>query len=146
MKQSTYNDTFQCAVFSRYCDCFANGEFCSNCNCNNCSNNIEHEQERSKAIKVGDISFHFYTTNLRAHQADRLSNQRGLVASPIEFTVELLVFKMTSKTTPCCEPIARRRNFKNTLTWFFITASKIITNSWAKLKRNTFLFSVFIQW
>ena len=35
-----------------YCDCFANGEFCSNCNCNNCSNNIEHEQERSKAIKA----------------------------------------------------------------------------------------------
>lgn len=35
-----------------YCDCFANGEFCSNCNCNNCSNNIEHESERSKAIKA----------------------------------------------------------------------------------------------
>lgn len=36
----------------RYCDCFANGEFCSNCNCVNCSNNMEHEKERSKAIKV----------------------------------------------------------------------------------------------
>lgn len=35
-----------------YCDCFANGEFCSNCNCNNCSNNIDHEQERSKAIRA----------------------------------------------------------------------------------------------
>lgn len=35
-----------------YCDCFANGEFCSNCNCNNCSNNIEHESDRSKAIKA----------------------------------------------------------------------------------------------
>lgn len=36
----------------RYCDCFANGEFCNNCNCNNCFNNLEHETERLKAIKV----------------------------------------------------------------------------------------------
>ncbi|XP_054614085.1 protein lin-54 homolog isoform X2 [Dunckerocampus dactyliophorus] len=35
-----------------YCDCFANGEFCNNCNCNNCFNNLEHEAERSKAIKT----------------------------------------------------------------------------------------------
>ncbi|XP_070591884.1 tesmin isoform X2 [Erythrolamprus reginae] len=35
-----------------YCDCFANGEFCSNCNCNNCYNNPEHEIERFKAIKA----------------------------------------------------------------------------------------------
>ncbi|XP_072770278.1 protein lin-54 homolog isoform X2 [Nerophis lumbriciformis] len=35
-----------------YCDCFANGEFCNNCNCNNCFNNLEHESERSKAIKT----------------------------------------------------------------------------------------------
>ncbi|XP_027710432.1 protein lin-54 homolog isoform X1 [Vombatus ursinus] len=35
-----------------YCDCFANGEFCNNCNCNNCFNNLEHENERQKAIKA----------------------------------------------------------------------------------------------
>ncbi|KAJ7987015.1 hypothetical protein DPEC_G00334380 [Dallia pectoralis] len=35
-----------------YCDCFANGEFCQNCNCTNCSNNLEHETERAKAIKA----------------------------------------------------------------------------------------------
>ncbi|KAK3735218.1 hypothetical protein QZH41_010028, partial [Actinostola sp. cb2023] len=35
-----------------YCDCFAQGEFCHNCNCINCSNNMEHEKERSKAIKA----------------------------------------------------------------------------------------------
>ncbi|XP_012675191.1 protein lin-54 homolog isoform X2 [Clupea harengus] len=35
-----------------YCDCFANGEFCSNCNCTNCFNNLEHESERLKAIKA----------------------------------------------------------------------------------------------
>ncbi|XP_071953403.1 protein lin-54 homolog [Antedon mediterranea] len=34
-----------------YCDCFANGEFCSNCNCNNCLNNLDHEDERSRAIR-----------------------------------------------------------------------------------------------
>ena len=36
---------------SRYCDCFANGEFCNNCNCNNCFNNLAHEKQRQKAIK-----------------------------------------------------------------------------------------------
>ncbi|XP_075693441.1 tesmin-like isoform X2 [Rhinoderma darwinii] len=35
-----------------YCECFANGEFCSNCNCNNCYNNVYHEFERCKAIKA----------------------------------------------------------------------------------------------
>ncbi|XP_071445311.1 protein lin-54 homolog [Hetaerina americana] len=35
-----------------YCECFANGEFCNNCKCLNCSNNLEHEEERQKAIKL----------------------------------------------------------------------------------------------
>ncbi|XP_069832791.1 protein lin-54 homolog [Dendropsophus ebraccatus] len=35
-----------------YCDCFANGEFCNNCNCTNCYNNLEHENDRQKAIKA----------------------------------------------------------------------------------------------
>ncbi|XP_069699599.1 protein lin-54 homolog [Periplaneta americana] len=34
-----------------YCDCFANGEFCHMCNCNNCFNNLEHEEDRQRAIK-----------------------------------------------------------------------------------------------
>lgn len=34
-----------------YCDCFANGEFCYQCNCNSCSNNMEHEEERAQAIR-----------------------------------------------------------------------------------------------
>lgn len=34
-----------------YCECFANGEFCFQCNCNNCYNNIEHEEERQLSIK-----------------------------------------------------------------------------------------------
>ncbi|RWS14525.1 protein lin-54-like protein [Dinothrombium tinctorium] len=34
-----------------YCDCFANGEFCHSCNCINCANNLDHEEDRQKAIK-----------------------------------------------------------------------------------------------
>lgn len=34
-----------------YCDCFANGEFCSSCNCISCHNNLDHEEERQKAIR-----------------------------------------------------------------------------------------------
>lgn len=41
-----------CIFCFRYCDCFANGEFCNNCNCTNCYNNLEHENDRQKAIKV----------------------------------------------------------------------------------------------
>lgn len=35
-----------------YCDCFANGEFCSNCNCNSCCNNLANEEIRQKAIRL----------------------------------------------------------------------------------------------
>ena len=34
-----------------YCECFANGHFCNDCNCINCRNNIEYDSDRSKAIK-----------------------------------------------------------------------------------------------
>lgn len=33
-----------------YCDCFANGEFCSGCNCTNCFNSLSKEKERQQAI------------------------------------------------------------------------------------------------
>mgnify|MGYP001810957496 CR=1 FL=1 len=35
-----------------YCDCFAMGSFCHDCNCINCFNTLEHEDERNKAIKM----------------------------------------------------------------------------------------------
>ncbi|XP_019668367.2 tesmin isoform X8 [Felis catus] len=35
-----------------YCDCFASGDFCHNCNCNNCRNNLHHEVQRFKAMKA----------------------------------------------------------------------------------------------
>uniref|UniRef100_A0A1B0CCS5 CRC domain-containing protein n=1 Tax=Lutzomyia longipalpis TaxID=7200 RepID=A0A1B0CCS5_LUTLO len=35
-----------------YCECFANGEFCKNCNCKECYNSLEHEDERQKAIRL----------------------------------------------------------------------------------------------
>lgn len=44
----------------RYCDCFANGEFCNNCNCTNCYNNLDHENDRQKAIKVRSLFFFFF--------------------------------------------------------------------------------------
>ncbi|XP_075235192.1 myb-interacting protein 120 isoform X2 [Lycorma delicatula] len=34
-----------------YCDCFANGEFCYLCNCVSCFNNLDHEEDRQRAIK-----------------------------------------------------------------------------------------------
>lgn len=34
-----------------YCECFANGEFCRDCNCKDCHNNMGYENERSRAIK-----------------------------------------------------------------------------------------------
>ena len=35
-----------------YCDCFASGEFCNNCNCTNCFNSLDHEEERQRAIRA----------------------------------------------------------------------------------------------
>ncbi|XP_043205761.1 protein lin-54 homolog isoform X1 [Amphibalanus amphitrite] len=35
-----------------YCDCFASGEFCNNCNCTNCFNSLDREEERQRAIRA----------------------------------------------------------------------------------------------
>ncbi|KAG7462358.1 hypothetical protein JOB18_045025 [Solea senegalensis] len=35
-----------------YCECFAGGVMCSNCNCFNCHNNEKHEMERQRATKL----------------------------------------------------------------------------------------------
>ncbi|KQS62727.1 protein lin-54 homolog isoform X2 [Drosophila erecta] len=34
-----------------YCDCFANGEFCQDCTCKDCFNNMDYEVERERAIR-----------------------------------------------------------------------------------------------
>ncbi|XP_047452805.1 spexin prohormone 2 [Mugil cephalus] len=34
-----------------YCECFASGAMCINCDCSNCHNNSEHQIKRHKAIK-----------------------------------------------------------------------------------------------
>ncbi|KAF7255233.1 hypothetical protein EG68_08385 [Paragonimus skrjabini miyazakii] len=34
-----------------YCECFARGIACDNCNCSNCMNNVIHEEARRRAIK-----------------------------------------------------------------------------------------------
>ncbi len=36
----------------RYCECFASGEYCDNCNCQSCCNNIENAAERNAAIET----------------------------------------------------------------------------------------------
>ncbi|KAK9517255.1 hypothetical protein VZT92_025140 [Zoarces viviparus] len=35
-----------------YCECFANGMMCSNCDCSNCHNNAEHEVKRHEAVQL----------------------------------------------------------------------------------------------
>ena len=35
-----------------YCDCFASGEYCSNCNCNCCYNNKDREAFRKEAVRI----------------------------------------------------------------------------------------------
>lgn len=36
-----------------YCDCFANGEFCRDgCNCHHCKNNMDHAEDRARAVKI----------------------------------------------------------------------------------------------
>ncbi|VDL61819.1 unnamed protein product [Hymenolepis diminuta] len=35
-----------------YCECFAQGQLCQNCNCNHCMNNLAYEEERGRAIKM----------------------------------------------------------------------------------------------
>ena len=34
-----------------YCECFANSEFCNECNCKDCFNNPDHDETRQKAIR-----------------------------------------------------------------------------------------------
>ena len=35
-----------------YCECFASGRYCDNCNCVNCCNNKESEQVRQAAVEA----------------------------------------------------------------------------------------------
>ncbi|KAG8012273.1 Tesmin, partial [Nibea albiflora] len=39
-------------ISDTYCECFANGVMCNNCDCSNCHNNTEHEMKRHNAIKA----------------------------------------------------------------------------------------------
>jgi len=52
---STANRTCNCKrsnCLKLYCDCFANGEYCKNCNCTSCYNNPDNETLRSSAIRT----------------------------------------------------------------------------------------------
>jgi hypothetical protein len=37
---------------NRYCECFATGSYCDNCNCKGCCNNAQHEKRRKDAIEA----------------------------------------------------------------------------------------------
>ncbi|XP_053387200.1 protein lin-54 homolog [Mercenaria mercenaria] len=62
-----------------YCDCFANGEFCHSCNCTNCANNLEHEEDRSRAIKScldrNPLAFHPKIGKGKTGEKDRRHNK-----------------------------------------------------------------------
>ena len=36
----------------RYCECFASGRYCNNCNCVNCFNNRENEATRQSSVEA----------------------------------------------------------------------------------------------
>ena len=35
-----------------YCECFASGDYCRNCNCNCCCNNVENESIRKETVSA----------------------------------------------------------------------------------------------
>ncbi|TGZ63143.1 hypothetical protein CRM22_007071 [Opisthorchis felineus] len=52
---TTYRKPCNCAkshCLKLYCECFARGNACDNCNCSNCMNNIIHDDARRRAIKL----------------------------------------------------------------------------------------------
>ncbi|XP_044758263.1 protein lin-54 homolog isoform X2 [Coccinella septempunctata] len=76
-----------------YCDCFANGEFCYQCKCMYCYNNLENEEYRQRAIKaclernpnafrpkigkakdVGDVSIRKHTKGCNCKRSGCLKN------------------------------------------------------------------------
>ncbi|KAF5397157.1 hypothetical protein PHET_09966 [Paragonimus heterotremus] len=51
---ATYKKPCNCTkshCLKLYCECFARGIACDNCNCSNCMNNVIHEEARRRAIK-----------------------------------------------------------------------------------------------
>ncbi|EDV98521.1 GH22623 [Drosophila grimshawi] len=47
-----------------YCDCFANGEFCQDCTCKDCFNNLDYEVKRERAIPWSVIPAHLRCRNM----------------------------------------------------------------------------------
>ncbi|KAF8566900.1 hypothetical protein P879_07259 [Paragonimus westermani] len=62
---TTYKKPCNCTkshCLKLYCECFARGIACENCNCSNCMNNVIHDEARRKAIKLtlerNPLAFH----------------------------------------------------------------------------------------
>nr|CAH8869244.1 unnamed protein product [Trichobilharzia regenti] len=61
----SYHKPCNCAkshCLKLYCECFARGSACNNCNCTNCMNNGLHEEDRRRAIELtlekNPLAFH----------------------------------------------------------------------------------------
>ncbi|CAH8869357.1 unnamed protein product [Trichobilharzia szidati] len=52
----------KCHCLKLFCECFARGNACNNCNCKNCMNNSLHEEDRRRAIELAlrrnPLAFH----------------------------------------------------------------------------------------
>lgn len=85
-----------CIFCFRYCDCFANGEFCNNCNCTNCYNNLDHENDRQKAIKVRAL-FPCFLNGSRSVSLLKLQCRAECVYNALISSRVLKAFYCTSK-------------------------------------------------
>lgn len=43
-----------------YCECFRRGEYCTDCNCKNCTNNVENETARKEAVVSCTVVLFFF--------------------------------------------------------------------------------------
>lgn len=69
-----------------YCECFASGQYCSSCNCQNCANNPDNDEARKKAIAqtLERCVPTRQRTHRRAHQpppVPTLTHRRALAAA-----------------------------------------------------------------
>lgn len=62
-----------------YCECFANGEFCNSCNCINCANNLDHEDNRQRAIRscLDRNPYAFHPKIGKNHEGNKVNRQHS---------------------------------------------------------------------
>ena len=98
---STTQDLSSCILCTllllSYCDCFANGEFCrEGCHCHNCKNNMDHAEERAKAVKVGRNSTSFTCTFTQILYHVTTYPSHGSMATVIFLCVYMVLMLLTT--------------------------------------------------